>query len=440
MDAVVAVDTEQCMKDSVQFWTDPSGAILTRENIIPRCMISIVSMDGSHLWTHISENTRWARSQAAPNIEEVAANRPETPPDSEDTPLICAMAKTRLLRAVPKGPQTNQIQREMLQSRRAQGPNKGEDNDMAVDVESGAARPAKTIALTEHPDAPPRDITLVENPKAPTLFLELKEGLGAASKAEEAERRHDIALSLLGNGQRTISEKRPPCRPSWPSAKGAKSKLICRSPSAQCAPPASSIPDASGGAAPPYIASHGTVFKDITHRIIKYTDRAATDREHSWAQQARKQAQSACKHGVYTIMARCDDSERFLRYLLNNGWARRHTELMQCVRDRPKQMKFHNAKASVEVQESARDYAFTADPMVRNAHKYALLVGRPNAKRRNNQRNGNAGVVATRWQLFRAALHGVPLDGGTTTAGHGGSTRESAAERPTPSCYCSFAA
>lgn len=55
------------------------------------------------------------------------------------------------------------------------GPEEGKNKDMAVEVESGAARPTKTLALTENPDAPPRDISFVENPKAPTWFPDLKD-------------------------------------------------------------------------------------------------------------------------------------------------------------------------------------------------------------------------------------------------------------------------
>lgn len=54
---------------------------------------------------------------------------------------------------------------------------------------------------TEHLVAPPRDVTLVENPKAPTSFFWLKEGPCAGPKAEDTERRHDVASSLFGTSQ-----------------------------------------------------------------------------------------------------------------------------------------------------------------------------------------------------------------------------------------------
>lgn len=54
---VVGADVEKCIKDGVEFWTSPSGAILTREDSMPRCMLSVTSMEGFQLSTNISGNT-----------------------------------------------------------------------------------------------------------------------------------------------------------------------------------------------------------------------------------------------------------------------------------------------------------------------------------------------------------------------------------------------
>lgn len=93
------------------------------------------------------------------------------------------------------------------------GSERGEGKDMAVDVEGGAARPAREMALAENADATPKNITLVESPTSLASFPETKAGPGACSKAEEEECRHDVAFSLLGN-KANRSETRPPCRSS----------------------------------------------------------------------------------------------------------------------------------------------------------------------------------------------------------------------------------
>lgn len=77
----MVVDAEKCIKDGVRFRTNPSGAILTKEHIMPQC---IASMDGSQLWTNISEHPWWKISKVDPDVEETEESRLETPADSED--------------------------------------------------------------------------------------------------------------------------------------------------------------------------------------------------------------------------------------------------------------------------------------------------------------------------------------------------------------------
>lgn len=206
---------------------------------------------------------------------------------------------------------------------------------MAVDVESGAAQPTKTIALTENPGAPPRDITLVENPKAPISFLELKEGPGAGSKAAEDERRHDVAVSLLGK-QREQDSKRGQHAVRHGRVQTCKVRVdlplaFCTVYAAGIIGPRFELHDGTIS----HCFRRSTVFNGISHLIMQCTARGATDRNHSWAQKAGKQTQSAHKTGVSSIVARWDVDERLRKHLLNTvGGTTQSAERLQWERHR----------------------------------------------------------------------------------------------------------
>lgn len=82
---VMVVDAGKGIKDCMQFWANPSGAIFS--NIMPKHMLSIMLVESSQLWTNISDHVCLERSKVPQtpkdNVEQTAESRPETPPESQ---------------------------------------------------------------------------------------------------------------------------------------------------------------------------------------------------------------------------------------------------------------------------------------------------------------------------------------------------------------------
>lgn len=79
-------------------------------------------------------------------------------------------------------------------------------------------------------------------------------------------------------------------------------------------------------------------FKDMSELVITYTDRGATDKYHSWAQKARKQARSTNRKGYDSSVARWDGDEAFRKHHNNSGWTRQYALDLQMEHGRVKKV------------------------------------------------------------------------------------------------------
>lgn len=156
MSAFVVVDASKCIGSGVQFWTNPSGAILASETVTPQCMVSMASSGGSQLWSNTTQSSCWKKSQEDKLLDEGTHDPPETPPDWGDSDDVVMSGDEG-----PADEQPGSIRDGPMISSSAQdsGATEAPTGD-----ESGAERPASSmITLVDDPDAHPKEVILKGN-------------------------------------------------------------------------------------------------------------------------------------------------------------------------------------------------------------------------------------------------------------------------------------
>lgn len=119
VDVVIAVDAEKCINNCVRSWTNPSGATLARDDIMPRRMLSITSTEEAPLRCHMVE-----RVEGQPPMSKKSQSAARTRRQNRRIALLLGVeTPMELLWAAPKGPRkSNRFQCETVQCRQASGP------------------------------------------------------------------------------------------------------------------------------------------------------------------------------------------------------------------------------------------------------------------------------------------------------------------------------
>lgn len=160
-------------------------------------------------------------------------------------------------------------------------------------------------------EAPPRYIKLTEKPKAPAQKSDEE------TISEEEECRRDIAINLLerSKANKMIGVQMMPVV----MTQCKRCNTLADLPHTFCAVCAAGVPDSHF-----YLRCNFTraalrdneTFCEIFQMIVKYMDRGAKDRQHSWLQKARHHAHNPHRCGDWSIMARSDKGARYCNSLL----------------------------------------------------------------------------------------------------------------------------
>lgn len=72
------IDAKECVEAGVQFWTNPSGAVLTSDIIPPVCVTSVATLFSAQLWTSMT-NHQWLANRDPETIEEGSGSNAGSP-------------------------------------------------------------------------------------------------------------------------------------------------------------------------------------------------------------------------------------------------------------------------------------------------------------------------------------------------------------------------